>query len=69
MIMSVKEAMDVLRKAMSEDEGYAWLWHCNIAMASVDEGMDHKAANKAAARFMYNAFRVHTLKKNRMNGN
>jgi hypothetical protein len=56
--MTTKEAMDHLRTALQVDREYAWGWHCNIAMAAVDEGMDRAAANRAAARFMKNCFGV-----------
>lgn len=55
-------AFNVVRDAMVADSEYAWSWHCNIAMASVDEGMDHAAANRAAARFMQICFGVDTSK-------
>jgi hypothetical protein len=55
---AVERAMETLRRAMAEDPDYAWSWHCNLAMASVDEGMDHAAANKAAERFMRLAFQT-----------
>jgi len=51
-------AFRVLQYSLMIDTGYAWSWHCNLAMASVDEGMDHVAANRAAARFMKNCFDV-----------
>lgn len=51
-----------LRAALQADPGYAWSWHCNIAMASQDEGMEHGAANRAAARFMHTCFGVDTGK-------
>ncbi len=64
------EAMDVLKKAFKEDPSYAWSWHCNIAMAMYDEFPDsfwvpdrseqHKICNKAASRFMKNAFGIET---------
>ena len=54
----ISQAFNAIKEAMASDPGYAWSWHCNIAMASVDEGMEHDAANKAAARFMYNCFGV-----------
>ncbi len=57
---TVKEAMDLLSKEMQEDHSYAWSWHCNIAMASQDEGMCHTKANRAAAHFMYIAFQIDT---------
>ena len=64
------QAVDTLRKAFKEDEGYAYSWHCNIAMAMYDEFPDsfwvpdrseqHKICNRAATRFMKNAFGVDT---------
>lgn len=56
--MTTKEAMDHLRGALQSDPEYAWGWHCNIAMAAFDEGLDRDAANRAAARFMKNCFGV-----------
>lgn len=68
--MFASVAMDELRKAFKEDPGYAWSWHCNIAMAMYDEFPDsfwvpdrseqHKICNKAASRFMKNAFDIET---------
>ena len=52
----VAREMAIIKEHMHQDPDFAWGWHCNIAMASVDEGMDHDAANRAAARFMYAAF-------------
>ena len=49
---SVPDAMRVVLGAMRADPEYAWGWHCNVAMAFVDEGGDHATANHAAARFM-----------------
>lgn len=60
--MSVEKELKVMSEAMKADMDFAWSWHCNIAMASVDEGMDHAAANRAAARFMKLAFGVDTTK-------
>lgn len=50
--LAVPEAMRVVTAAMRSDPEYAWSWHCNVAMAFVDEGGDHAMANHAAARFM-----------------
>ena len=58
--ITVAQAMDVLREAMKEDYGYAWGWHCNVAMAAQDAGAPHKEANERAAGFMRNAFGVDT---------
>ncbi len=58
--MGLPQAMEVLIKAMREDFEYAWAWHCNIAMASVDEGLDRYRANKAADRFMQICFNIST---------
>lgn len=55
-------AMAALSASMKTDHAYAWSWHCNIAMASIDEGVEHGAANRAAAQFMRNAFGVDTSK-------
>jgi hypothetical protein len=54
------EAFGTLKKALQEDEGYAWGWHCNIAMAAFDEGVDHATANRAANRFMRMCFEIDT---------
>jgi hypothetical protein len=51
-VVTVPQAMAVVREALQADPDYAWTWHCNVAMASQDEGLDHYRANKAAARFM-----------------
>lgn len=59
---STKDAFDVLRESIKKDDSLAWSWHCNVAVASMDEGMEHKAANRAAARFMYNCFNVDITK-------
>lgn len=56
----VAEAFSRIAQAMQADFNYAWSWHCNIAMSSHDEGMEIKAANRAAARFMKLCFDVDT---------
>ena len=61
-------AMDTVRKALHDDPEYAWAWHCNIAMASVDEGMDWNAAQFAASRFMQICFGVDTSKNDHFEG-
>ena len=58
----IKPAFDAIAAAVKADPDYAWSWHCNVAMPSVDEGMDRAAANRAAARFMHIAFDVDTSK-------
>ena len=68
-IKTPKEAMDVLRCHLQSDPDYAWSWHCNIAMAAVDEGLDHDSAQLAAARFMRSAFSIDTLKPPYWQGN
>lgn len=57
---TVAAAMAYVIQAIRSDPAYAWSWHCNLAMASFDEGMEHKAANKAAARFMQILAKVDT---------
>lgn len=58
--MSVQTALNEIREAMQADYDFAWSWHCNVAVASQDEGMEHEASNRAAARFMKAAFEVDT---------
>lgn len=62
MTTEIEKALNNLKKAMEKDSDYAWGWHCNIAMASFDEGLPLPAANRAAARFMSLAFEVDTTK-------
>ena len=58
----VPESMATVSNAIRNDPGYAWSWHCNIAMAAVDEGVNHMAANKLAARFLMILTGVDTTK-------
>jgi len=60
--ITTRDAFNVVRKAIQMDNSYAWSWHCNIAVSSMDEGLDHRAANRAAARFMFTCFDVDTTK-------
>lgn len=52
----ISKAYQTYKAAVQQDHELAWGWHCNVAVASQDEGMNHEASNKAAARFMFNAF-------------
>ena len=58
----VPESMATVSNAIRNDPGYAWSWHCNIAMAAMDEGVNHMAANKLAARFLMILTGVDTTK-------
>ena len=58
----VPESVATVCNAIRNDPGYAWSWHCNIAMAAVDEGVNHMAANKLAARFLMILTGVDTTK-------
>lgn len=60
--LEISEAIDRLRQAIHSDPEYAWSWHCNVAMAAYDEGLDRPAANRAAARFMMQAFGINMRK-------
>ena len=51
-------AMADLTKLMQEDEGYAWGWHCNLAMSMQDRGIDHKTANLISKDIMQLFFKV-----------
>lgn len=57
---SIAESLAILSKAMHDDPGYAWTWHCNIAMVAQDAGAPHAESNRQAAGFMHRAFGVHT---------
>jgi len=57
-----RSAFNELKFSIQQDQSFAWSWHCNVAMASYDEGVDHATANKAAARFMQSCFGVDTSK-------
>ena len=71
--ITIKQAVDRLKKACEEEPDYAYGWHSNIAVAVMDsinekenellqkQGNDsHTIGNEAATRFMYNLFGVHT---------
>ena len=58
----VPESMATVTNAIRNDPDYAWSWHCNIAMAAMDEGVNHVAANKLAARFLMILTGVDTTK-------
>lgn len=55
---AITKAFCVIETAIKQDHGYAWTWHCNIAMGFYDVGGEHKLANEGAARFMMVAFGV-----------
>ena len=56
----IRLAIWFLTRQMHRDTEYAWTWHCNLAMAAYDEGLEHHAANRAAGRFMSSLFRLNT---------
>lgn len=56
------QAVDHLSKAFHADHDYAWSWHCNVAVAAMDEGVPHAVANRGAARFMKTAFNIDVSK-------
>ena len=58
----IQAAFEILKNAIQDDPAYAWSWHCNIAMASIDEGAPRDSGNAAAARFMQMCFGVDTTK-------
>lgn len=55
------KGFNLVKDALQNDPGYAWSWHCNIAMAVCDSGVSHALSNKAAACFMQRCFDVDTL--------
>lgn len=48
----IRSPMCMLAEHIRQDPDYAWSWHCNLAVSAMDEGLDHAAANRSAARFM-----------------
>lgn len=68
--MSTAKGMLILKEAMSQDPGFAYVWHCGIATAMYDELPDtfwmpdkseyHRICNRAASRFMKNTFDIET---------
>jgi hypothetical protein len=57
----VEAAIMAFGRAMRDDPGYAWSWHCNLAMMAKDAGADHKKAQQHAAAFMQRTFGVNTM--------
>ena len=56
-------AFNYIKTAMQADPGYAWSWHCNLAVAMMDGAeTTHAAANAGAARFMSFCFNVDVTK-------
>ena len=58
----IRLAIWFLTRQMHRDTEYAWTWHCNLAIAAYDEGLEHHAANRAAGRFMNSLFRLDTTR-------
>ncbi|BCG50132.1 hypothetical protein [Ralstonia phage RP13] len=64
-------AFQMIKQAINNDYGYAWSWHCNIAMSMkdtfsgfpIDKELLHRLCNEAAARFMKLCFDVDTSKE------
>jgi hypothetical protein len=57
---AIGEAFTTLKAAIQADIGYAWSWHCNVAMPMLDAkvGVTHEQANEAAACVMQHLFGV-----------
>lgn len=65
-------AFQNLKKALQADPGYAWSWHCNIAMNLMDNlgsynpkannQERHRVCNEAAAKMMNYIFNIDTAK-------
>ncbi len=56
--MSIKEAVDYLSKAMTDDPDYAYSWYANINMIIQDAGCPRDVAEKSAMRLMRHLFDV-----------
>lgn len=58
-----EKAIQHLSRQFAADGHYGWTWHSNIAACIMDEGVPHKKANHAAARFMKLAFGYDSMKQ------
>jgi hypothetical protein len=47
-----------LTNSMKKDRDYANSWQCNIACVLMDEGLDHRKANRIADHLMKHLFNV-----------
>jgi hypothetical protein len=56
----IQSAFAMLKLAIAADSGYAWSWHCNLAMPMIDQGVEPSLANEAAARQMLHLFNFDT---------
>lgn len=56
----IPAALRVISEAMVGDPAYAHAWHCNVACAAMDEGVEWEKAQRIATRVMRLAFSVHT---------
>ena len=64
-IECVPDSMRIIGEAARSDPGYAWSWHCSIAMAFYHSWTNenrpadiHRKVNEGAARFLYNLFKI-----------
>ncbi len=60
--VEVATAIGVLGAVVRQHEDYRMGWLANLAMSFRDEGMDHYAAQRGAARFMRQLFHVDVTK-------
>ena len=54
----IPEVLNRLTEAMKDNPEYAWSWHCNMATAAHNEGLNISSSHKSAARFMWNTFGI-----------
>jgi hypothetical protein len=57
---TVKYALGVLKREMSQATDYAWAWHMNIVSILCDNGIDLDSAHSLAAANMRQLFGVDT---------
>jgi hypothetical protein len=57
----VIDGFEALRAGIQQDEGFAWSWHCNLALEIYEGGVPHSTANKIAAKLMKKIFDVDTM--------
>lgn len=55
----IRSAFSLLQDAMKRDRGYAWSWHCNIAVTIIDSiDVSHEKGNRAAQDVMQQVFEI-----------
>lgn len=65
---SLSSSIGLLSAALRADEGYRMSWLANLAMCFKDEGMEHHAAQRGAARFLNHLAKADATKDKHFDG-